>query len=68
MSDRMVGIFSTSLHCEPQPNTLARSLPVPSGTTPTMHWRGKEEREGESRGGRKREREGGREGEREGER
>lgn len=57
ISERMVGIFSSSWHCAPQPRTRAMSLPVPRGTTPIIHCRGKRERGGKGgeegeRGGR----------------
>ena len=66
MSVSSAGIFSSSLHCDPHPSTRARSLPVPSGTTPTMHCTGEEGGKGEERErkvgeNKKREEEGGKE-------
>ena len=37
ISPRRLGILASSPHWEPHPRTLARSLPVPSGTTPIIH-------------------------------
>lgn len=36
---RIAGSCVSSSKAEPQPNTRARSLPVPNGNTPIWHWK-----------------------------